>query len=364
MVKNEPISAGTAVRPAGHAVKTAKFLLAAAMAAAILLRPQQAVDSARQAMLLWSGCVAPALFPFLALMPLLTGPEACVTYDRMFAWLMKPVFRLPGSAAPAVIIGLISGSPGGAISLARIASQTGMKKSSLRRLAPVICGLSPAYLIMGVGLALFGSVETGLKLAGIQLGVQLFLLFILRFFRSVDDAAVPDITFDAKPGFIRPAVEAVLGVCGYMVFFSVAASAAAVLTGEKIGRFLLLALNLPSGMAELADPGVPGRMTLAAIAVGFGGICISAQNMHVLAPLGMSWRDFLTLKFVESALCGAVSYFVFQQPSLPSAGIEGPIRISYAFSLLITLFLCGPILISLSKKLFLNNPNNGNHFSI
>lgn len=344
-------------------MKKAKLLLAVAACAAILSWPQSAVTAAQQAMRLWYTSVAPALFPFLALMPLLTGTEACAIYERLFSPLMRPVFRLPGAAAPAMLIGMISGSPGGAIALARIAAPSGMKKSELRRLAPIVCGVGPAYLIMGVGIGLFSSIELGFKLAAVQLAVQLALLFLMRFVQDDNAEAIQVVPMPEGRSGISSAVETILTVCGYMVFFSTLAAVARECIGAAAGRILLLLADLPSGLALLSQWNFNGRSAVMGMAIGFGGICIAAQNMDVLARLGVTWKDFLSLKFAQSALCGVFCGFVLQDNTAQQAYSWPRGRESYAFSLLAALILCAPILISLSKKLFLNKEKPAGSFS-
>ena len=337
-----------------------KFLLGAVLAAAILLFPQTAVDSARSAMAMWYSSVAPAIFPFLALMPLLTGPEACAAYEKIFSKWMDSIFRLPGSAAPALIISLISGSPAGAAAITAIAGPSGMTLSQLRRFAPAVCGVGPAYLVLGVGVSLFGSVKTGVKLAAVQIFVQLLTLFVLRLRKDDDAEPLRILPFGQSTGQLSRAVRSTLTVCGYMVFFSVAASVMAQICGETLGKLLLLAADLPSGMASLSGWSLAGRNQLLGMALGFSGLCIISQNMDLLRPLGLRWKDMLSVKFAQSAFCGAVLPLVLRKdfrifrPNLKS----GPSF--YVFSLLIALILSLPILIYLSNKLFLNKTNPGN----
>ena len=338
-----------------------KFSFAVILAAAVFLRPQTAVNAAQNSMHMWYASVAPAIFPFLALMPLLTSPEACAAYERIFSPLMRPLFRLPGSAAPSLIISLVSGSPAGAVSLARMAGPSGMTCGQLKRFAPVICGVGPAYLVMGVGVGLYGSAGYGLKLAAVQLAVQLLMLLALRFIKDESHKPVRIVPVPESKGGIRWAVEAVLTVCGYMVLFSVAASVFAELTGPYLGRILLIAADLPSGMAALAEWNHSGREILMGMGVGFGGLCILFQNMDALRPLGLGWKDMLCVKFAQSALCGALFPLLQQEvfrKTEPDAGLP------YVFSLLFALILSLPVLISLSKKLFLNKTKSEKPFPV
>ena len=52
-------------------MKALKWAGAACMAVLLLVYPETALDAARQSMLTWAQSVAPALFPFMVLAPLL-----------------------------------------------------------------------------------------------------------------------------------------------------------------------------------------------------------------------------------------------------------------------------------------------------
>ena len=78
-------------------MKRVKFCGAILILAGILIRPEAAVAGAQRAMYLWYTSVAPALFPFLALLPVLTGPDACAAYAAVLSRLMRPLFGLPGT---------------------------------------------------------------------------------------------------------------------------------------------------------------------------------------------------------------------------------------------------------------------------
>ena len=211
---------------------------------ALLMRPETAVSGAQAAMRTWASSVAPALFPFLALMPVLTGPDACAAYGRLFSCIMRPVFRLPGSAAPAVIVGMVAGSPGGALAVRRIAGQAGMRREQAARIALALGGVSPAYLIMGVGYGLYGSPRMGMQLAAIQAAVQLVMLRLSGLFCSGLQGIAPALDESTSASPVRAAVENMLAVCGYMVLFSSIAGVAAGFAGRNVGTALLLAAEL------------------------------------------------------------------------------------------------------------------------
>lgn len=340
--------------PGGDSVRKAKYVGALLVVVGILFRPESAVEGAQRAMRLWVSSVAPALFPFLVLMPVLTGPEACAAYTALFSRIMQPLFRLPGQAAPAVFIGMISGSPGGAIATARIAGQSGMQCGQVWRIALAVAGVSPAFLVMGVGQGLYGSAALGAKLALIQMAVQLILLFALRscFCGETECATLKLEQTQDQP--VRQAVEHVLVICGYMVFFSALACVAASMLGKESGLALLLLMDLPSGLAELSACSFSGASFVLGAAIGFGGLCIGMQNLDVLGPTGLSLRDYIAVRCMGAALMGVGCMLVLPESTIRLAErVQNPIN-ACAFSVLIAAVLALPGMVYFSKKYLIN----------
>lgn len=338
----------------GDPVKKARLWGVILILAAILSKPEIAVTGAQKAMQLWYTSVAPALFPFLALMPLLTGPDACAMYGRLFSKIMGLLFGLSGAAAPAVVIAMLSGSPGGAIALNRIGAETEMKRSDVLRISSVMGGVSPAYLMIGVGQGVYGSAALGRKLAAAQIAVQLTLLAALRHCFIGEDRMPRQemIAESEKP--IRKAVENLLAVCGYMVLFSVIASVVAAFAGKKIGTALLLLLDLPSGLAALAESETLAKLILQGAALGFGGLCIFSQNRDALRLNGSEQRQYLCVRCISATLMAIVHIAL---TGFPKASVctkmlgRGSV---YAISLLVAAILSIPALLKLQKNLFLN----------
>lgn len=333
-----------------------KALGAAAVLMLILLRPEAAVAGGQRAMQVWCASVAPALFPFLALMPMLTGREACSFYRRIFGKAMR-LLGLSGEAAPAVLIGMLAGSPGGAIAARQVAQQTGMQRREACRLALAVCGMSPAYLVIAVGQGLLGSARLGWQLAGIQLLVQLILLVCLRGIRLADDeAAIPPPDYAVQPRTLWHAVESVLSICGYMVLFGSATQAAASFVGDGAARALLAVCDAPSGLAAIAAMDGGLRLVLIGLVVGFGGLCIAAQNLDALRPLGVKPAQYLCVRVISALLNGGLCGIFLQNMPSQDRLMLNPMP-TYAFSLLCAAVFAVPALIFLSKKPILNNRN-------
>ena len=310
-----------------------RWLAGVAFLALLLRDPAGALEASREALRTWANSVAPSLFPFMAVLPLLTSLEARALYERLLARPMRRLFHLPGSAASAVSVGLLAGSPAGALACARVAE--GMRRGDFKRMALISCGASPVYLISGIGVSLLDSREAGTLLAGAQLVSQLIGGFALRWAFRGEDAILSAPPMQAAERPVRAAVLGVLQIAGYMALFAVLARFAAGLLGERAGAACRMLLDLPGGASVAANLpagaklyGVPLRLPLLAAMSGFAGVCIGAQNLSVLGPLGLRWREYIGFKAAQGVLCAL--FCAAGQGLLPPAAMPAFARLAAA----------------------------------
>jgi len=319
---------------------------------AMLAFPETSLNAAREAMRAWYTSVAPSIFPFMALMPMLTAPGAAAVWERMLGRWMRPVLNLPGSAAPALAVGMIAGSPAGAIAAVRC---PGLTRSELERIVCCACGLSPAFLITGVGASMLGSPADGRLLLRAQVFSQLTMLLLTRSVRP--DVPVPTAGSAHDEAPVRAAVAGVLTVCGYMMIFSVAAALiSGALRSRIAGLAALCVMDVPAGVRALSDIYMKRepRLLLISAASGFGGLCIAAQNLAVCRKCGVRAGKFMLSRLSHCALFTA---FTAAQLHL-KGGSGGFFPLPLEFSALFSAVFAVPALISLKKDLFLNKRNS------
>lgn len=315
--------------------KKLKFAVVLIVAALILAFPEAAAAGAQRAMRVWYDSVAPSLFPFLMLMPALTGSEACAAYEFLFGRIMRPLFRLPGAAASAMIAGMLSGSPGGAIAVRRIAAQGSLTPSEAHRIALAVSGVSPAFLIFGVGRAMLGSAEIGFRLVGIQLAVQLILLFALRGVEFGSHRIVD--ASEQKPSGVLAAVETILSICGYMTFFSALAEVAERIQ-PTVGRAMLLIMDLPSGLRLLSEMQFRGKFLLIGAEIGFGGLCVARQNLDALRAVGVRAGEYFAVRGCAAMLFGCLSTALIGTGNASKGLIrEDPLLFSVIFAMMLSI---------------------------
>ena len=325
------------------------------LAALLLSKPQAAALGAAQAMAQWYENIAPALFPFLALMPLLTCEEAAGVYERALGRVMKTLFRLPGAAAPAMVIGMVAGTPAGAIAARRIAARSGMNQGQLLRLVAVTSGLSPAFLIGGIGAGMLDNMQMGWVLLRAQLLCQTTMALLLRRAWPGRVKPVLEAARKSEEQPVREAVFAVLTICGYMALFGALTFAVRYFLGRGIADALLCVLDMPSGVRLLTASGMSDtkRMILLAALCGFGGVCIGVQTLGALAGCGIRAMELFELR-----LCAAVLnavYTALQLRLLDGRGMDFLAEISGISALqtaaLAVVALSVPVLVKIGKSI-------------
>lgn len=270
-----------------------KYWLALGMCACLLLFPARCAEQARSAMALWAQAVAPALFPFLALLPVLTSEETRDGYERLFAGLMR-AFRLPGRAASAAVVGLMAGTPAGATAAGRCANALSPRQRFT--LGILVSGCGPVFLVCSVGAGMFGDAAVGARLwASMALSLLMGAFLCARLpeawfrERTAAEAAVRD------ENAMTSAIMGILSVCGWMVLTGV--------IGGLLPAFAQPYIEVSRGCFLAAQR---QSAPLAAFLCGFGGICAGLQNRARLRASGVDTRWFFPVKALCGGLCAGV----------------------------------------------------------
>lgn len=284
---------------------------ALAASAAFLLFPAQAAQGAREGLGYALGVLIPSLYPFLVLSVFLAKSGA---FRRMGRLLEKParvLFRLPGSAAAAVLMSAAGGYPVGARMAAELCEEGSITRAQAERMALFCVNAGPSFLVTAVGVGFYRSPRAGWTLFAAQL-ISFFALGIfsgLRARREPEPAgkSVPPARA-ASGAFVASAADAgrsVLMMCGMVILFAAGVSLLRQSVRSQALRVLLSALlEVTGGCADLARCGAP--LWAAAAAAGWGGVCVHFQIFACLGKLRVSRRRFVLWRAAQSVLSGAV----------------------------------------------------------
>ncbi len=289
----------------------------------MLLYPQDSLSAAREAFALWQQTVAPSLLPFFAVLPALTCREATELYARA---LRQPcrLLGLPGEVGGAVGIAFAAGSPAGARALMRIAAQKPLPADALFRAALLCAGVSPGFLLSGVGAGMLNDPGAGATLALSQCAALISSALLFRLLPLPrTPLPLPAAEDGAEPAAVPFAVQGALSILGWTVLFAVGARIAQLLLPPACAPLTALLSEFSGGCRYACGLNLSRAelLPLLGAVIGFGGICAGCQNLSALRPLGISPQMYFAAKAAQAALC-ALFCRALCDCDLPSISLE------------------------------------------
>ena len=309
--------------------------LALVLLGVLLFRfPEDSAAAAREGVTLCLDLIVPSLFPFFVLSSLLIATGLAGACARLLEKLMGPLFGVGGAGAAAMGLGLIGGYPVGARTIAQLTERQECTQEEARRLARFCNNCGPAFFIGAAGVGVFGSKEAGFLLLGANLAAALLVGAGTRVCEGNllprQGREPPPVSFsslaDQLPKCVTDGFSATLGVCAYVILFSVltalaeasgllplgAQALAALLPGEggqELCRsFLIGFLEISTGTASLADAPSPSlALPMAAFLLGWGGLSVHCQSLPFLRAAGISTGPYLRAKFLQGMLSAGLT---------------------------------------------------------
>lgn len=296
--------------PAAYSVavmKVKKTLPAAAVlavAALLLLRPQEAAAAVRDGLTLCARTVIPSLFPFFVVISLLLQLGLAEALQGVCGAIMGPLFHLRGVCALPLLAGLLGGYPSGAGAIAGLYEQGGISRQEAELLLGFCDNCGPAFLLGYIGAGVLGDPAAGAALFLIHgLSAVLAGALLCRLCRDRGSVRAEGrgrsrmVSFpQALTASVSGALQSMLNICAFVVLFRVLAA----LPPVPLPFPLLGALEMVSAAAALPA----GRMAFpaAAAVVGWGGLSVHCQAMSVAAPAGLSFRWHWLGKALQAVL--------------------------------------------------------------
>ena len=256
--------------------------------------------------------VVPSLFPHLVLSELFVSNLTFSEGDSLFSRLFTRFFRLPSASAPIMLIGAICGFPIGA----RLSAKLCREGFLTQREAEILCAYAnntgPAFVISGVGAALFGSVRIGLFFFLAEILASLFCMLLSSFFRpkiKKRAGVLPPCKPSSFVESVRSSSFALVNICGFVLFFSL-------VTGMLCRAFSSCSLLISSFLevtnacktASLFATNAPKTASVfASFAIGFGGLSAAMQSALCMKEGGLSFALYLPRKLLQ----GILSVFFF-----------------------------------------------------
>lgn len=342
---------------------------------ALVLFPSEAVAAAGEGLSLCTRVIIPSLFPFFVLSNLVVSLGLAQRLGRLLEPIMRPLFNVNGACSAAFVLGFIGGYPVGAKTALSLYRQGTASKSETERLLSFCNNSGPAFILGVVGAGIFSSSLVGLllylahALASVCVGI-IFRRWGTKGVRPEKHSAPPAMPMPRfAPAFteaVSSAFSAVLGICGFVIFFTViikmlflsgiipALAACIGLIFSPLGldpawaeRLLTGLIELSSGVSTLQGAAISSSLAMAAFMLGWAGLSVHCQVLSFIGDSGLSVKTYILGKLLHGLLSalfvGLVSRFLTLEAPVAAYLVEqvdGITGVGFSTILAVSLFSC------------------------
>lgn len=304
------------------------------------------LTAAKNGLKLWANNVVPALLPFFIATELLSYTDISKKISIIFSNIMKPLFNVPGNAAYAFILGLISGYPVGAKIVTDFRNSNLCTQDEGNRMLAFTNNSSPLFIIGTVGISLFRCSTIGILLlvthilSAISVGIILGVISKLSNQPKVSSTSYCKMKTEkyctisnlgeVLSNCIMSSIKTVLMIGGFIVIFSVIISIL-----NTSGFFTLLSyvfcpifnfFNIDisfiraifTGLVELTNgvslvSNIPSKILstniiICSFLLGFGGISVLLQILSIVSKSDLSIKTYIYGKLLQGIIAALYTY--------------------------------------------------------
>ena len=332
----------------------------------LFLLPEAAKNGAWQGLLACAEMVVPSLFPFMTVSLFLTKTGLPKWVSRPLDLLCRGLFL--DRHGVDILLSFTAGFPVGGLLIAEEykAGLLNERRAAARMTYCVNSG--PAFIITAVGLGMLGSAEIGLLLflavtaAALANGIVFSRLLLSREETPPPPPRQSEGFSSAFVGSVSAAATQMLGISGFVVFFSTLVSLLGCLPlSKRLSPILAQVLEVTVGALASRREALP----MIAAGLGFGGLSVICQVLCLVRTVPFSRGIFLLSRLTHGALSALFARLLL--PLFPlarevllstgrpnaAAGLSLPLGLAMAF-MCVTLIVCakeeGSLLLESRKK--------------
>lgn len=150
---------------------------------AIILQPDAAFQSSLQGLTVWWNIVFPGLLPFLVLFELIASFGLVHAIGSLLQPLMHRLFKLPGEASLAIVLGWMGGYPAGAEAAASLRKKNLVTKQQGQRLLALAHMPNPLFMLVVIGAGFLHKPITGVLIAAAVWFSALWVMILITLIR-------------------------------------------------------------------------------------------------------------------------------------------------------------------------------------
>lgn len=281
-------------------------------------------EAVRASLTMCTETVIPSLFPFLVLSSFIIHSGLLRTSGKFLEPASRLLFNLPGEAGVALILGLIGGFPIGPKTTSELYNAGEITKLQAQRMMLFNIGGGPAFVIGTVGVAMFGSLKSGLLLYASMVFAFLILglFFCMKLSKSecsitdfgndfgtkVSDTLKTDMPKTKSLGeaihcSVKSGTDAMISICAYIVIFSALTSLMAIyIKNTDILNTLTAFAEVTRGCKLYSAARGTGGITAAAGIISFAGLCIHCQVLSYVREVDLPYGKFFAARIAAAGL--------------------------------------------------------------
>lgn len=368
----------------------------------MIINPELTVNASLDGLNLWFNVVFPALFPFFVAAELLVQLGFVHFLGVLLEPIMRPLFRLPGSASFVVAMGFTSGFPIGAVLTKNLYARKMLDGNEAERLVSFTNNSSPLFMLGAVAVGMFKLpvlagyvIAVSHYLANLSVGLLWGRLAPSRYGlaaahrkRSLLRSALyqlftahreQQIGIGAMLGeSIRKSINNILAVGGFIVIFS----AITQMLGawgvidfmarclQQMGALAHLSYSLACGISTgvfemtlgaraiaASESSLIQQLTATGIVLAWSGLSVIAQVMSMVAGVPVRFSFYVLSRFIQMILAAVytiVGYHLFLVERIAGFTLTGPLMETTSYPELLVSVYVWPLAIAFLTLLLLS----------
>lgn len=292
--------------------KAATGAVAVFLVIGMLVSPDNAISSAKNALALCANVLVPSLLPFLVCSGILVRLGFAQLLSRPMSHIMRPLFGVSGAGAMCLVLGVISGYPMGASCVCDMYEQGALDRRDAEKLLAMCNNSGPLFVIGSVGGAMYMSRDIGIMLYAVHIAAALASGIVIGKFAGKKEHTRTDsiaVTCSKPIGTVigeaaGTAAANMLNICVLTVSFSVLIGALSSITGHGILYLFVGGVSeISAGVYNISTSALPLAKKLVAVSavMGFAGISVHLQVGAIASRAKLSMKLYFTGKLLHTA---------------------------------------------------------------
>lgn len=333
------------------------YLFIVLMILFFFIRPKESASAALNGFDLWLRNVMPALFPFFVISAFMVNCRIMNLLQPYFEPFTRRIFGVSGSGAFAYLVSIFSGYPVGTKTVCEMYQNSHIDKREAQILLTLCSNGGPVFVISTVGAMFYKNLSVAVILLAVNyLSAFAAGLIYSKFYKGEKKNISHSNQYSeekihyaqAFTKAVTSSVAAIINVGAFIVFFSVviqlvtalgiidnAALASGILNLRTLtSSFFISVLELTAGtraFSAWAGQNMVLSVSLSAMAVGFGGLCVFFQSVSFVSETDLSVKSFFFGKLLQSGIAFILGYVISRIALITDVNCFYPSGFSFHF---------------------------------